>query len=149
MIIAAQLAEARHAENALLGASIGADGTAVVSTAANAAVVPTPLGVAAATVPPKPKRASKPKQPTAGGQAKSGEKSVSKKTVAPLTAQQHPTVHTHASVTGHSLPFVSQAGETGGATFGGAANFSAVPASSTSTHTNAVVPQLIVANSLL
>ena len=68
-VIAAQLAETRRAELALLGGPgsflPGVDSAAVASTAAAAVIAPAPLGIAAAAVVPKPKRVSKPKQPAA------------------------------------------------------------------------------------
>lgn len=79
-LIAAQLADARCTENALLQAQLGAGGdTAALASAAAAAVIaPAPLGLAAAAVVVvKPKRVSKPKLSVA---PKTAEKMVKKTT---------------------------------------------------------------------
>lgn len=148
-MIAAQLAEARHSESALLGSSAmaGADSAGVVATAAAAVIAPAPLGIAAAAVVPKPKRVSKPKQPAAAKAAAGPAEKTSSKKTAP------PAVH---AAPAHQQALAAGAGQSG---FGGAIQpaFASFPTASTSSataplvssHTDAVIPQLHVSSSLV
>ena len=90
MEIAAQLAEARCAENALLSSSLAAtDSAAVVAAAAAAVIAPAPMGISAAAVVPKPKRVSKPKPAStvkAAAADKSGDRPPPKRAVAAVAA---------------------------------------------------------------
>lgn len=160
IMIAAQLAEARHAESALLGSSAlagAADSAGVVATAAAAVIAPAPLGIAAAAVVPKAKRVSKPKQPAAvkAGSGPAAEKTSGKKTAAPAAAhaalsapvqQQH--VPVAACAPGQFPGSLGQGGQYPVANFPSAPTPS-VTAPLVSSHPDAVVPQLHVSSSLV